>query len=50
MSAYAVRLVELLLQFQGTKQKKLVRKIDIDDLCALIGLKDKFLAKKANKS
>ena len=32
MSAYAVRLVELLLQFQGTKQKKLVRKIDIDDL------------------
>ena len=32
MSAYAVRLVELLLQFQGTKQKRLSRKMNIEDL------------------
>ncbi len=40
MSAYAVRLVELLLQFQGTKQKKLVRKIDVDDLRFALNVPD----------
>ena len=40
MSAYAVRLVELLLQFQGTKQKKLSRKIDIEDLRFALNVPD----------
>ena len=44
MSAYAVRLVELLLQFQGTKQKKLVRKIDIDDLRFALNVPDNAYA------
>ena len=40
MSAYAVRLVELLLQFQGTKQNHLSRKIDIDDLRFALNVPD----------
>ena len=46
MSAYAVRLVELLLQFQGTKQKILSRKIDIDDLRFALNVPDNAYADK----
>ena len=46
MSAYAVRLVELLLQFQGTKQKILSRKIDIDDLRFALNVPDDAYADK----
>ena len=40
MSTYAVRLVELLLQFQGTKKKILSRKINIDDLRFALNVPD----------
>ncbi len=40
MSTYSVRLVELLLQFQGTKKKILSRKIDIDNLRFVLNVPD----------
>ena len=53
MSAYAWHLIELLIQFQGTKKDKLVRKIDMNDLRftlnvpenAYVGRMDNFKAK-----
>ena len=48
MSAYAVRLVEMLLQFQGTKQKKLSRKIDIDNLRFTLNVPDDAYAGRIN--